>query len=128
LIVDTSAIVAVIREEEGCALLEDTLEAAPEVAIGTPTLFETAMVLTSRLGEPGRLALSLFLEENGIATLPFDARQARFAVEAFIRYGKGRHPAGLNYGDCMTYATARIVDAPLLFVGDDFSKTDLVAA
>jgi ribonuclease VapC len=128
LIVDTSAVVAVIRREHGHSLLEDTLEAAPGIAIGAPTLFEAAMVLTIRLGEPGRLALSCFLKENGIALLPFDGSHAELAAEAFARYGKGRHPAGLNYGDCMTYATAKVADAPLLFIGDDFARTDLIPA
>jgi ribonuclease VapC len=128
LIVDTSALVAVIREERGHALLEDRLEAAPAIGIGAPTLFEAAMVLTARLGETGRLVLSRFLEENGIVSLSFGKRHAHLATEAFARFGKGRHPASLNYGDCMTYATAKIADAPLLFVGGDFAKTDLTPA
>jgi ribonuclease VapC len=128
LIVDTSALVAVIRKEHGHDLLEDTLEAAPTIAIGAPTLFEAAMVLTARLGESGRLALSLFVEENGIVSLPFDERHAHLAAQAFALYGKGRHSARLNYGDCMTYATAKVADAPLLFVGNDFASTDLTPA
>lgn len=128
MILDTSAIVAVVREEQGCALLEDMLEAAPKIAIGTPTLFEAAMVLTRTLGESGSSVLPLFLEENGIVTLPFDGHHVRLATEAFIRFGKGRHPARLNYGDCMTYATARLANAPLLFIGNDFRKTDITPA
>jgi ribonuclease VapC len=128
LIVDTSAVVAVIHEEHGHALLEETLEAAPRIAIGAPTLLEASIVLTARLGEPGRLALALLLEENGIASLPFDENHAQLAAAAFSRYGKGRHPARLNFGDCMTYATAKLADAPLLFVGSDFANTDVTPA
>jgi ribonuclease VapC len=128
LIVDTSAIIAVICEEQGHVLLEDRLEAAAEIAIGTPTLFEAAMVLTVRLGKPRRSVLPLFLEENGIVTLPFDGDHACLATEAFMRFGKGRHPARLNYGDCMTYATARLAEMPLLFIGDDFRRTDITPA
>lgn len=128
MIVDTSAVVAVIRREHGHVLLEDTLEAAPGIAIGAPTLFEAAMVLTIKLGEPGLLALSCFLDENGIVSLPFDKYHVELAAEAFTLYGKGRHPARLNYGDCMTYATAKIAGAPLLFIGDDFARTDLTPA
>jgi ribonuclease VapC len=128
LIVDTSALVAVIRQEDGHVRLEDTLESASDVAIGSPTLFETAMVLTIKLGESGRSALSRFLKENGIVLLPFDASHTELAARAFARYGKGRHPARLNYCDCMTYATAKAAGAPLLFVGDDFARTDLIPA
>lgn len=128
MIVDTSAIVAVILKEPGSLHLEDRLEAAPEVAIGSPTLFEAEMVLSIKLGERGRSLLSLFLEENGIVVLPFGGKHALAATQAFLRFGKGRHPARLNYGDCMTYATARLSGAPLLFVGADFAQTDIAAA
>jgi ribonuclease VapC len=128
LIVDTSAIVAVILKEPGSVLLVGRLEASPEIAIGSPTLFETEMVLSIKLGERGRSLLSLFLEENGIAVLPFGGNHALVATQAFLRFGKGRHPARLNYGDCMTYATARLAGAPLLFVGDDFHKSDIIPA
>jgi ribonuclease VapC len=126
LILDTSAVVAVIREEQGFVGLVDAIEAASSIAIGAPTLFETAMVLTVREGETaGRAVLSLFLDENGIVSIPFGDRHWTLAVDAFVRYGKGRHPARLNLGDCMTYATARAAEQPLLCVGDDFAKTDL---
>jgi ribonuclease VapC len=117
-----------IREEDGHERLVAALEDTSIVAVGTPTMFEAAMVLTGRTGSPGDRILSRFLTGNGIASVPFDDRHCSVACEAFIRYGKGRHPAKLNYGDCMTYATARLADAPLLFTGSDFSKTDLEAA
>lgn len=86
------------------------------------------MVLASKEGADGLAALVLFLARNRVTTVPFDDRHRRLATAAFVHYGKGRHPAALNYGDCMTYATARLSGAPLLFVGEDFAKTDLVSA
>jgi ribonuclease VapC len=72
--------------------------------------------------------LSRFLEEEDIVTIPFGENHWKVAADAFIRYGKGRHPAKLNYGDCMTYSIAKVADEPLLFVGDDFAKTDVAVA
>jgi ribonuclease VapC len=86
------------------------------------------MVLVSGDGANGLAALALFLAKNEVTTVPFDDSHRRLATAAFVRYGKGRHSAALNYGDCMTYATARLSGAPLLFVGEDFAKTDLAAA
>lgn len=115
-----------IEEEEGHGDLLDALAVAPCVAIGAPTLFETGLILASREGLVGYSALSRFLAENEVVSLPFDDRHRAVALDAFVRYGKGRHPARLNYGDCMAYATARLAKLPLLFVGDDFARTDLV--
>lgn len=86
------------------------------------------MVLVSRNGVVGTRALSDFLAVYRVALLDFDDRHVEVAVRAFLRYGKGRHPARLNFGDCMTYATAKLAGAPLLFVGVDFAKTDLEGA
>jgi len=128
LIVDTSALISVVREELGYERLIRAIEGATEVGIGTPTLTEAAIVLVSKFGPAGRSILSRFLEENQVIAVPFDDRHWKIASEAFVRYGKGRHSAALNYGDCMTYATARVADAPLLFVGNDFTQTDIDAA
>ncbi len=128
MILDSSALIAVVREEQGYERLVDAIEGALEVGIGTPTLTESSIVLMRRFGPAGRSILSRFLEENDVITVSFDDDHWSAAAEAFLRYGKGRHPARLNYGDCMTYATALIAAAPLLYVGDDFAKTDLVAA
>jgi ribonuclease VapC len=127
-ILDTSAVVAVARRERGYQPIADALNAAPELEIGAPTLFEAAMVLQGRAGKRGLEVLSSLLAENGVVTAPFDKQHSKLALEAFARYGKGRHPAGLNYGDCMTYATARVTGRPLLCVGGDFAKTDLPLA
>lgn len=128
LALDSSAVVAILREEEGHGRLHAELEAAKVLAIGAPTLFETGIVAIGRFGQVGRSLVSQFLEYWCVEVAPFDERHWRVAFDAFARYGKGRHPAALNYGDCMTYATARIADLPLLFVGNDFAKTDVVPA
>lgn len=128
MILDTSAVVAVIREEQDEARLVDAIESAATVGIGTPTLVEASIVLVRRMGVVGRLTLTRFLEENEVVVIPFDEDHWSVAAEADIRYGKGRHPAALNYGDCMTYATARVADHPLLFTGSDFARTDIPSA
>jgi ribonuclease VapC len=128
LILDTSAVVAVMKEEPGCERLEDAIASARLVAIGTPTLFETALISVRLYDLPGRSLLARFLEEESIVRIPFQEDHWRAAADAFVRYGKGRHSARLNYGDCMTYAIAKVADEPLLFVGDDFAKTDLAVA
>jgi ribonuclease VapC len=128
LILDSSAIVSVIEEEDGSVDLAAALACAQSVAVGAPTLFETAIVLIAREGAAGRASLVRFLDDNDIVSIPFGARHWAIAAEAFIRFGKGRHPARLNYGDCMTYATARLADDPLLCIGNDFAQTDLQLA
>jgi ribonuclease VapC len=128
LILDTSAVVTVIREERGARRIVKALEGAEIVGIGTPTLVEASIVLVRRMGVVGRLALTRFLQENEVIVIPFDEDHSSAAAEADIRFGKGRHPAALNYGDCMTYATARVADHPLLFTGNDFAQTDIAAA
>ncbi len=128
MILDTSAILAIIfREPEHDEFLRK-IAGAPTVGLGAPTLVETTIVLSARLGEPGQRLLSLMLERAGILVISFDPPHARVAVEAWHRYGRGRDPAGLNFGDCLAYATARLAGRPLLCKGDDFVKTDLALA
>jgi ribonuclease VapC len=118
----------VIEEEDGYGELSAAIADATSVGAGAPTLFETATVLIARQGAAGRAGLIHFLGENRIASIPFGADHWATAADAFLRFGKGRHPARLNYGDCMTYATARVADVPLLYVGDDFAQTDIPSA
>lgn len=125
MIIDSSAIVAIFLREKGSDRLLDELEAADDVRVGSPTLVETAMVLTSRLGDEGRTMLLSLLQEVNVDVLSFSDAHWRIAQSAFVRYGKGRHPAALNFGDCLTYATAYVAGEPLLCVGDDFAQTDL---
>lgn len=125
---DSSAVVAMLLREDGYQQLAEAVSRAETVAIGAPTLLETDIVMSGRLEQRGTALVEKFLEEHGAVILPFDGRHRDAAAKAFARYGKGRHPARLNYGDCMTYATARVADQPLLFTGKDFAKTDLVSA
>ena len=128
MIVDSSAVVALIYEEPGHEELERKLRESDLLAIGAPTLVETEMVLTREFGEGAHDVVSHFLKRLRVAVIPFGEHHWEVAVEAFSRFGKGRHAACLNYGDCMTYAIARIAGEPLLFVGDDFTQTDIQAA
>lgn len=125
MIIDSSAIVAIFLREKGSERVLDELEAADAVRIGAPTLVETAMVLTGRLGDDGRTMLLSLLQEVNVDVLSFGDAHWRIAQSAFVRYGRGRHPAALNFGDCLTYATAYVAGEPLLCVGDDFAQTDL---
>lgn len=128
MILDSSAMVAMLIGEAGYRRLAECMEGAGVVGIGAPTLMETEMVMIGRFDLRGRGLVAQFLEENQVIVVPFDGEHRNIAVEAFVRYGKGRHSAALNYGDCMTYATAQVADHPLLFVGEDFAKTDLATA
>lgn len=125
MIIDSSAIVAILRQEPDHALLEERLAEAGEAKIGAPTLVEVGVMLTTRLGGRGRLVLARFLQDNHIQTVPFTEEHAEVAIDAFSQYGKGRHPAKLNMGDCYSYATAKLAREPLLCIGKDFPQTDL---
>jgi ribonuclease VapC len=124
-IVDTSVLLAIVFQEPGHERLIDELLAADAVAAGTPTLAETGIVLSARLGSAAHGLVERLLDEFAIQEIPFGELHWREAVGAFRRYGKGRHPARLNFGDCMTYASAKLSGEPLLFVGDDFALTDV---
>lgn len=128
MILDSSAVAAVAFVEPGYEGLEQKMLEAEVVAIGAPTLVETSMVLVRAMGDRAYGTISQLRERLGIVVIPFGEVHWESAAEAFRRYGKGRHPASLNYGDCMAYATARIADRPLLFIGDDFAQTDIQAA
>ena len=121
MILDSSALVAIIlRRSSTTQELLAKIKAAPGVAIGAPTLVETLIVLTARLrGEP-ILALKELLRAGEAEVIPFSEDHGRSALRAYLRFGKGRHPAALNFGDCLCYATASLARQPLLFVGDDF--------
>ena len=125
MIVDTSAVVAILMREPGFETVLSRLTSDPNPAIGTPTLAEAAIVLSARLSRDSRSLLSRFLAEASIALVPFGESHLSAAVEAWLRFGKGRHPAALNFGDCLSYAVARLADTPLLCVGDDFARTDI---
>jgi ribonuclease VapC len=125
MIIDSSALVAVTFQEPGYEDLIAKLAAAPSAGIGTPTLTETGIVLASRLRRDPRDLLTRMLGEFGVSEVPFGEEHWREAISAYWRFGKGRHRAQLNFGDCLTYAVARLADEPLLCVGDDFAQTDV---
>lgn len=128
MIVDTSALVAIVMREPGSDNLVEKLLASPASGIGTPTLAELGLVLSARLSaHPHGLIIHL-LDEFQIQEVRFGPAHWREAIDAFRRYGRGRHRAQLNFGDCLTYAVARVADDALLFTGDDFAATDLTAA
>ena len=128
MIVDSSAIIAILLKEPGYEPLRDHLVAAKQVSVGAPTVLESSLVLSARLGRAGKTLLARFLQEAEIEVVEFAADHWTVAADAFVAYGKGRHPAGLNFGDCMTYAVAKLAEEPLLCLGDDFAATDLELA
>ena len=128
MILDTSALIAILQKEPGWEQLVRRIDLSPAPAIGAPSLVEAGLVLTRRVGRDAGSLIDDFLRDSDIETLPFTEEHYRIAVDAFQRYGKGRHPAALNFGDCLSYAAARLSGMRLLFTGDDFSKTDIPRA
>ena len=128
MIVDSSAIVAILLDEPERAAFEPLIKTAPMAAMAAPNHLESAMVLVSRRGPSIAVQLDALLVEMNIDILPFSHAHALAARDAFMRYGKGRHAAGLNFGECIAYAVAKVEDHPLLFKGGDFHLTDVEAA
>lgn len=128
MIIDSSAILAVVGREPGYERILRALASAQRTRIGAPTRLETGIVMTARFGPKGKTALLRFLQENAITTVAFGEDHAAEALDAYSRFGKGRHPAALNFGDCCAYATASVAGEPLLCIGDDFARTDLPLA
>jgi ribonuclease VapC len=127
IVVDTSAVIAILQEEPDSATLMQALANTSRPVIGAPTKFELLMVASR---PPGREDdARQFLDAIGCEVADWTNELADIATEAFLCYGKGRgHAAKLNFGDCMSYALAKSLDAPLLFKGDDFTKTDIRSA
>lgn len=131
MIVDTSVIVAVAQQEPDWLDLVQQIATAKAAALPVTALVEATLVIEGRYGATGQVILDGVLDrlfQLGLAVVHFDATQADLAREAFRTYGKGRHPAALNFGDCLVYATAKALDAPLLFKGEDFGQTDIARA
>ncbi len=125
---DSSALVAVLFSEPGYLDLVDAILQADTVRVGAPTLVETGMVLAGRRGRPAGRELHDLVRELGITVAPFGEREWHAALEAYGRFGRGRHKAALNFGDCLAYAAAAVAGDALLFVGSDFTQTDIPAA
>jgi ribonuclease VapC len=127
-VVDTSALLAILFDEPERHHFNGLIVSAPVKRISSGTYLETAIVMEARNGHPGMASLKLFLSSASIEISVFDDVQARIAAVAYSSYGKGRHPAALNFGDCMSYALSKEMGEPLLFKGYDFSKTDIISA
>jgi ribonuclease VapC len=126
--IDSSAWVAIRFKEPGYELLFEKVTRADTVLVSAPTVLEIAVVLTRRFLVDPRPSLTSDFQTYGVQVVPLNKRHADVAIHAFLRYGKGRHPAKLNFGDCLSYAIASLAGIPLLYTGDDFSKTDIEAA
>ena len=127
IVVDTSALVAVLSGESERDDFNEKI-AAGDCCISAASYVEAHIVMEARYGETGSRELSLYLHEANMRIVPVDRDQADLARLAFRNFGKGRHGASLNYGDCFSYALAKRLGAPLLFKGDDFSRTDVLVA
>ena len=125
MVIDTSALLAILQNEPERRMFNKAIEAADTRLISTASFVEVSIVIESRYGPDGIRDLDLFLSKAEIELVPVDSDQAFEARQAFRQYGKGRHTAGLNFGDCFSYALAKSLGEPLLFKGEDFSKTDL---
>ena len=125
---DSSALVAILFAEPGYLDLVDRILAADSVRIGTPTLLETSLVFAGRRRAKAGDEVAALVHELGVAVAPFGEREWHAAVTAFLRFGRGRHEAALNFGDCLAYASAIVANDSLLFVGADFTHTDVTPA
>lgn len=128
MIIDTSAFVAVLLGEPERDRFIELLADAEDPLISAATLVETSIVMLAKTGPDGVSDFDELLAAAAVRCIAVDAAQADLAREAFARFGKGRAPAGLNYGDCFAYALARATERPLLFKGDDFAHTDIAIA
>lgn len=128
MVIDTSALLAILQDEPERRPLIEALEAAASRRLSVASFVEVSLVIESRYGAEGLGDLDLFLDRATVQLEIVDVEQGKLARRAFSQFGKGRHPAGLNYGDCFAYALARTLGEPLLFKGDDFAQTDIRAA
>ena len=125
MVVDTSAMIALLGMEPEAARLAIALESDTTRLISAATVVEAGLLIEARYGAAGGRELDLLIAKAGLSTEAVTAQQADVARDAWRRYGKGRHSAGLNFGDCFSYALAKVTGEPLLFKGDDFIDTDI---
>lgn len=128
MIVDTSALIAILRDEPDASAFGIALTEAGAVSMSAATLVELTLVAEGRAGQPMGDQVNRLLASARVEVVPFTAEHAALAADGWRRYGKGRHPAGLNLGDCFAYALAQSRGEPLLFKGTDFAQTDVKAA
>lgn len=125
MVIDTSALLAILLDEPERRTFNEAIEAADSRVMSAATFVEISIIIESRFGAEGLRDLDLFLERAGIELVAVETEHAYVARRAFSRFGKGRHPAGLNYGDCFAYALATVLEEPLLYKGEDFGQTDI---
>ena len=128
MIIDTSAIVAILNDEPERRAFNEAIERSDICLLSAASFLEASIVIENNRGYEGLRDFDLLMAAAGIGLAPVDADQAHIARQAFRQYGKGRHPAALNFGDCFSYALAKATGFPLLFKGEDFGKTDIQAA
>ncbi len=128
MILDTSALMAILLNEADAPTYIQAVAVAPSISISAGTFAEAMMVIAARKGGFGVTDLQKLLREAKVAVVPVGEEAAMEAFDAWLRFGKGNHPARLNFGDCFAYALSKLSGEPLLFKGDDFSKTDIVSA
>jgi ribonuclease VapC len=128
MVLDTSALLAIYFKETDSERFEAAILNSPTTLISAGTLLEAGIVVEARHRRAGSIELDRLLRTLGVTTMSVDAEQVEVGRGAFRKYGKGRHPASLNYGDCFAYALAITIGEPLLFKGHDFSETDVVDA
>ncbi len=127
MVIDTSAVMAIFLGEPASDRLSRAIRAAPERWMSAASVLEAGIVVEVRFQGAGKEKLDRLLHHLEVGVVPFTEQHSVIGREAFRRFGKGRHPAGLNFGDCFSYALARALGEPLLFVGDDFARTDIAA-
>ena len=128
MIIDSSALIAIMFREPEHKLLLDKMFSASNLRIGAATLVEATIVMSYRLNSDARNMIRDFIDECEIQVISFGMEHYSCASEAYLRFGKGKHKAALNFGDCLSYALAVVNNEPLLFIGNDFSKTDVITA
>ena len=128
MVIDTSAILAILFDEPERGRFGRLIEADPVRLVSVMSRVEAGFVIEARKGEAGRVRLERFFDLTSAEIVSATPEHAELAMDAFRRFGKGRHPAGLNLGDCFSYALAKATGEPLLFKGDDFSRTDIAVA
>jgi ribonuclease VapC len=128
MVVDTSALLAILEQEPEAEHMARAIASDAAPSISSATLLEAGIVVQARRGDEGGRDLDLLIAKLGVTVVPFTPRQADLARKAYRSFGRGQHPAALNFGDCLAYALAKDTAEPLLAKGGDFQKTDLVLA
>jgi ribonuclease VapC len=128
MIIDTSAVLAILFAESDAELYARALTQAGSCRMSAASFVEAAVVIDTQTKDKGSRQFDTFFRRAAIAIEPVTEEQAHLARQAYADFGKGRHPAGLNFGDCFAYALAKVTGEPLLFKGKDFAKTDIVSA